>query len=198
METPIESIGYMPGSDQDPRLSALRLITLQAQAAAKLLKLLGKPDAWCPMGKAVDAHGKQINPLSPNATHWSLLGALYRCRLTQAEVMALRVFFEAGHGWTIESISSSMPRYELVTVLKKMCKDRGKKIQALEDYTNLVQTYQQKKLATYLQTLKCNPSNTSSAPANETPTSDTGAQSETTSIPAAPESQLSDAVNGHA
>jgi len=150
------------------------------------------------MGKAVDYQGKQVSPLSANATHWSLLGTLYRCRLNESEVMALRVFFEGGQGWTIESVSNSMPRQEQVKVLQGLAKDCGKKEQALEDYQMLARAYQEKKFRDNLAQLKSKPqsahphipqhiaSNGPTDLSNETPMPGNVDQSQTTTTPEPP------------
>lgn len=122
--------------ERDPQIGLNRLIVFQAIAAKKLLAVLKDPKEYTMNGKAEDANGNQVSPLSKEACRWSLLGSIYRARLSQEEAIATKFMFEMPQ-IPLESVSFGIKWAEVRKILKGFAKDYGKKRQLYEDYLAL-------------------------------------------------------------
>ncbi len=123
--------------ERDPQIGLNRLIVFQAIAAKKLLAVMKDPNEYTMNGKAEDAQGNQVSPLSKEACRWSLLGSIYRARLSQEEALAAKFMFEMPQ-IPLATVSFGIKLDEARKILQGFAKDYGKKRQLYEDYMKLV------------------------------------------------------------
>ena len=123
--------------ERDPQIGLNRLIVFQAIAAKKLLAVMKDPNEYTMNGKAEDANGNQVSPLSKEACRWSLLGSIYRARLSQEEALAAKFMFEMPQ-IPLATVSFGIKLDEARKILQGFAKDYGKKRQLYDDYMKLV------------------------------------------------------------
>lgn len=129
--------GLLDGLQQDKALQSMYLVLDQATAAQKLLKILFTERVWTNIGRAQDKNGKEVDPLSPVARRWSLVGAIHKAKLTRDEVIAVKALLET-ESLTVMEYSSQISYQELIKHLTIASEDADKKTKLVDDYCNLL------------------------------------------------------------